>query len=354
MSNIIKAAIIGLGNSTKGKGGAHSISYCHGWAYMATPGIKLTAACSRNEQNVADFIKEFPGCLGFCDYQRMLTEVRPDLVSICAFAPDREVMVMAALKCGAKAVFIEKPLALTLAAAKRMMNAAEISGARLFVNHQRRYGKPFEWFREAAGKVGEVLNIEITQPFGNLLNFGPHLVDAALFALGKTHNAVTVFGAVDWNNLEEWQGVMTESQLLGTAYFDNGVRLSIEAGNKPAPDRQPIIRLNGSQGFAELHLEPASDAQSVFRARYANECGICSPASEEHFHHSDDQALYMKRATADIYNAINNATPTRIDATEAYRGLEIILGIYESARQQRLLTMPFVTENAPGYDKRGN
>jgi len=348
MSKVINAVIIGLGKSTKGKGGAHSISYCHGWAYAATPGIKLAAACSRDQQNVADFIKEFPGCRGFQDYQRMLTEVKPDLVSVCAFAPDRETMVMAALECGAKAILIEKPFALTLAAAERMMKAAGKCGARLFVNHQRRYGKPFEWFRDAAGKVGEILNVEISQPFGNLLNFGPHLVDAALYALGQERRTAAVFGAVDWNKGEEWQGIGIESQLLGTAYFNDGVRLTVDAGDKQVPARQPVIRLNGSLGFAELHLEPAPDAQSVFRARYAGECGIFSPATNEHFHHSEDQALYMKRAAADICHAVNSGSATRLDASEAYRGLEIILGIYESARQRKLLTVPFTTETVPG------
>ena len=63
MSTAIRAAIIGLGNSSKGKGGAHSISYCHGWAYKADSRVDLVAACSRGEKNVADFIQEFPGFL---------------------------------------------------------------------------------------------------------------------------------------------------------------------------------------------------------------------------------------------------------------------------------------------------
>jgi predicted dehydrogenase len=93
-------------------------------------------------------------------------------------------------------------------------------------------------------------------------------------------------------------------------------------------------------GFAELHLSPASDAKSVFRAKFANENGISSPETDEHFHHSADPALYMKRAAADVRNAINTGSPTLIDAAEAYRGLEIMLGVFESARQGRILTLP--------------
>ncbi|MFZ2656192.1 MAG: Gfo/Idh/MocA family oxidoreductase [Victivallales bacterium] len=348
MGKTIRAAIIGIGKSTQGKGGGHSFSYCHGWAYTSTPGMELVAACSRSEQNVSDFLKEFPGCLGFQDYRRMLKESKPDLVSVCAFAPDREEMVKAAMEAGAKGIWIEKPFALTLGAARRMMEAASKKGTRLFVNHQRRYGKPFEWLRDAAadGRIGEVLSFDVAQPFGDILVFGPHLVDAALFTLGAERKVETVFGAVDWSGAHDWQGAQQEGQFLGSVHFNDGTRLTIEAG-KHICKKLPILRVNGSLGFAEVHLQPASDAGSVFRARFAGETGISSPSTNEHFHHSEDPALYMKRAARDVLAALQSGTPTRIDAEEGYRGLEIMLGIYESARQQRMLAPPFEINEPP-------
>ncbi len=346
MSTSVRCAIIGLGASTAGKGGAHSFSYCHGWAYAATPGMELVAACSRNERNVADFTGEFPGCQGFNDYRNMLSSARPDLVAVCAYASDREAMVMAALDAGAKGVWIEKPFALTLSAARRMMDAAADKGARLFVNHQRRYGRPFEWFRDAAGQIGDVLSVDVVQPGANLLDFGPHLVDAALFALGPQRRTADIFGAVDWSAPGNWHGIQHETQLLGCVHFDDGTRLTVEAGRRRST-KLPVLRLNGSLGFAELHLAPASDASSIFRARYAGSSAITSPATDEHFHHSADPALYMKRAAADVLAAVTTGSATRIDAAEAYRGLEIVLGIYESARRRQLLTPPLVIDNPP-------
>ena len=346
---MLRCAIIGCGKGTPGKGGSHSFAYAHGWAIQATPGLALVAAASRDAENVAAFTTEFSGCKGYQDYQAMLREAKPDLVSVCAFAPEREPMVMAALEAGAKGVWIEKPFALSLGAAKRMMDAAAKRGARLFVDHQRRYGKPFEWFRDAAAtRIGELLSVDVMQPGGNFLNFGPHLVDAALFALGPDRLATGIFGAVDWSAVREWQGVKQEKQLLGTVHLSDGTRLTIEAGAHGCP-KLPVLRANGTLGFAELHLNPAKDGQSIFRARYAGEAGITSPATNEHFHHSEDGALYMKRAAADILAALQNGTPTRIDASEGYRGLEIIMGIYESAKQRRLLTPPIAADSFPCF-----
>ncbi|MCF7838920.1 MAG: Gfo/Idh/MocA family oxidoreductase [Candidatus Marinimicrobia bacterium] len=333
----MRCAIIGLGANTPGKGGAHSISYLHAAAYQATAGFEIVGACSRSQKNVDDFIAEFGAGQGYQDYRRMLSELRPEMVSVCAYAPDREAMVTAALENGAQGVIIEKPFALTLEAAERMLAKAEASGARLFVNHQRRYGKPFEAFREAASQIGDLSSLEAVQPFSHIMDFGSHVVDIALFALGPARQLKSLFAAVDWNNGRDWQGTRVESHALATIWFNDGVRLTFESGKNPGV-KPPLLRLNGSQGFAELHMEPAADVPNVFRAKLAGQADIVSLDSTEHIHHSEDPTLYMRRAVADIDQAMTHGTATRIDATEAWRGLQILTGIYQSAKQQQMLS----------------
>ncbi|NQU39577.1 MAG: Gfo/Idh/MocA family oxidoreductase [Lentisphaerae bacterium] len=333
----IRTAIIGIGPSTPGKGGAHSISYLHAASYGATADFELVGACSRTRKNVDDFMAEFPGCQGYQDYQRMLSELRPEMVSVCAFAPDREAMVNAALDCGAKGIIIEKPFALTLVAAERMIARAESCGARLFVNHQRRYGRPFEAFRDAVTRIGELLSVDAVQPFGNILDFGTHVIDIALFALGKERRIDNLFAAVDWHDAREWQGTRAESRSLATVYFHDGVRLTFEAGLNPIV-KHPLLRLNGSQGFAELHMEPAADVPNVYRAKLIGSADIVSLDSTENIHHSEDPVLYMKRAVADIRQAMTEHTETRIDASEAFRGMQIMMGLYQSAKEQITVT----------------
>jgi hypothetical protein len=77
--------------------------------------------------------------------------------------------------------------------------------------------------------------------------------------------------------------------------------------------------------------------RSIFRARYAGSAEIVNPVTNEHFHHSDDGACYIKRALADILTAMKTGRTTRIDAREAYRGLSIIAGIFESAKTQSVV-----------------
>ncbi len=340
----LRCAIIGCGPATPGKGGAHSISYAHAEAIRRVPGMELVAAASRTRKNVDDFCAAFAGCRGYRDYRAMLAEAGAGLVAVCAFPPDREAMVRAAVRAGARAVVSEKPMAVGLGPARRMAAAAAETGCRLFVNHQRRYGKPFEWWRDtvAGGELGELEGIDIAQPGRDFMNFGPHLVDAALFALGPDRRAVRVLGAVDTSDPGDYQGVRTESALLAAVRFHDGVRLTVEAGSRPA-NKVPVLRANGTRGFAELRMEPLAGEGGVFRKMSPG--GVLSPATNEHFHHSEDGALYVQRAYEDVHRALLTGAPTRIDADEALRGLEIIMAVYASARLGRTVALPLEDED---------
>ncbi len=343
----IRCAIIGCGPSTPGKGGAHSISYAHAWAIGRIPELQLVAAASRTPANLDDFRAEFPGCTGYLDYTQMLEREEPQIVAICAYPRDREAMVSAALANGAQAILIEKPMAASLGAARRIMAAADAAGCRLFVHHQRRYGKPFEWWRDAiaGGEIGDLESIDIAQPFDNIMGFGPHLVDAALFALGPRRHPLRVVAALDMAEPGSFQGLPTEKHLLASVHFNDGIRLTIEAGRKVC-SRLPVLRANGASGFAELRMEPLDGEGSVFR-KLTSGGGLVSPSTNEHFHHSEDGTLYVHRAWVDIHHALATGAATRIDAVEAYRGLEIIMAAFEAGRLAKPLAFPIAQELFP-------
>ena len=55
----------------------------------------------------------------FAAYPDLLAAVAPDLVSICAYAPERVAMALAALAAGARGLWLEKAVATSLASARR-------------------------------------------------------------------------------------------------------------------------------------------------------------------------------------------------------------------------------------------
>lgn len=347
----MRAAIIGCGPFGPLRGGCHSISYAHARAMRQIgEGFQLVAAASRNEKNVADFVAEFPGVQGYQDYLVMLEKERPEFVSVCAFPPDREKMVAAALEAGAKAIWVEKPFAVSAGAARRMLKAAEAKGARLFVNFQRRFGLPFQWVKEAVanGRIGKLIGAQVTQPGNKLIDFGPHLIDAVLNVMDVpfARQPVRVLGAVEWSE-DLYQGVPVEAQVAGTVHFNDGTRLIVEAGKQVA-QQVPVIRFDGEQGFAELRLSALEGEKGVARGRFIGEPEVTVLEATENFHHGDiDKNLYVDRALKDILHALATQGPSQIDASTVLPGLDILLGLYASARQQKMVTLPLEEEETP-------
>ncbi|MEO7931684.1 MAG: Gfo/Idh/MocA family oxidoreductase [Chthoniobacterales bacterium] len=347
----MRAAIIGCGPSGPQRGGVHSISYAHARA-MSTVGkrIQLVAAASRSEKNLEDFTTEFAGLRGYQDYRSLLAEECPEFVSICAFPPDREAMVLAALEVGARAIWVEKPFAISMGSAHRMIQAAEAAGARLFVNFQRRYGRPFEWVREAlaSGRIGSVTSVQVSQPGNEVINFGPHLIDAALNLLNVPFDRqpVRVLGAVEWSD-DSYQGVPVETQIVGTVHFSDGCRMILEAGKYFAA-RLPIIRIDGEYGFVELRLSPLANEEGMARARFKDDSSVTVLNSDDNFHHgATEPNLYVDRALIDILQALESDQPCRLDAATVLPGLEVLLALFESAQQSKMLTLPLKQQESP-------
>ncbi len=326
-----RSAIIGCGPHNETRGGCNSVSYAHAAAIRRTLGLELAAAASRTPKNVEDFCGEFPGTKGYTDYREMLSAERPDWVSICAFPPDREEMALAALEAGAKILLVEKPFAVTTEAMRAIQDAAQTIGARVFVNHQRRYGKWFEWFREQirTEACGPLRALTLYHGGPGFINFGPHLIDAALFAL-EPRRPVSLQAAVDWTNAGDFQGVRTERSLLGDVLFEDGVHLAIHSGPE-AGKGQPCLRAACEHGLVELYFGPFGSAPAIGRLVPATE--LSPNFGTEHFHHNDiEPNVFYDRAVADIWDCFQRGTPCRLDAVHAASGTAILLGCYESAR----------------------
>ncbi len=339
-SPTLRTAIIGCGPFNETRGGCNSVSYAHAIALRRTPGVQLVAAASRSRKNVDDFCTEFPGTQAYTDYRQMLAAERPDWVSICAFPPDREAMCLAAIEAGAKILLVEKPFAVTTEMMTKITAAASAAGVRVFVNHQRRYGKWFEWFRSAlhAKTCGAPRTVELYHGGAGFINFGPHLIDAALFAL-EPRRPVSVFAAVDWTDAGDYQGVRTERSILADIRFDDGLVLNLRSG-PGVGEGQPCLRAVCENGLVELYFGPIGASKSLGRIVTPDGNVAIPDFGTEHFHHNDTEPnIFYNRAVADMVACVQSGLPCRLDAHHAVAGTSILLGAYASAKASRPETL---------------
>jgi predicted dehydrogenase len=145
MARPMKVGVIGVGLH-----GMHHVR-----AYAALPSVKLTAVADVKAERAGEVAQEFNIPHWYAGYQEMLAGVDLDIVSIAT--PDHLHLepTLAALNAGVN-VLLEKPMALTVADAERMVRAAESSHVKLMVNFAPRWQLPNAQAKDALdrGELG--------------------------------------------------------------------------------------------------------------------------------------------------------------------------------------------------------
>ncbi|MBS0387235.1 MAG: Gfo/Idh/MocA family oxidoreductase [Proteobacteria bacterium] len=170
---------------------------------LEASGIGIVGVVSRQREAVRAAL---PATRVFPDLDALLAEPRLDLVVIATPNDLHEAQALAALAAG-KHVVVDKPMALSIAGADRLMQAAAAASLMLSAFHNRRWDSDFLTLRGVleAGTLGAVQSFEArwnryrpavvdrwresaAHGGGLLHDLGTHLVDQALL----------LFGMPDW------------------------------------------------------------------------------------------------------------------------------------------------------------
>ena len=114
--------------------GCGSMGTSHSLAYDAMPGFIIVGLVSRGESKVtlAALLSNPPPL--FSTLEQALAITTPDVVSINTYPDTHEAFALASFGAGCH-VFLEKPIAPTVDAAKRVVAASEAAGKKLLVGY---------------------------------------------------------------------------------------------------------------------------------------------------------------------------------------------------------------------------
>ncbi len=157
-SNRIALGLIGTGN----------INTHHREAFLAEKDARIVAVCdpvTARRQSYRDRINQAYGdtaCADYRDFRELLA--REDIDAFCIGTPDHwhAALAVAAMQAG-KDVYVEKPLTLTVAEGRRVVEVAAIYGRVLQTGLQRRSGAPYRYACELVrnGRIGRLTNVEV-------------------------------------------------------------------------------------------------------------------------------------------------------------------------------------------------
>ncbi|MCA9080952.1 MAG: Gfo/Idh/MocA family oxidoreductase [Planctomycetaceae bacterium] len=138
----------------------------------AVSGATVAAIATRNQKKLAGDWSDIQGNFGprgskttdltgvkrYADYHELLADPDIDLVDICLPTEHHEHVALEALKAG-KHVLLEKPIAIELAAAERMLELARNTSKLFMVAQVLPFFPEFRWVRETveSGKYGKLL-----------------------------------------------------------------------------------------------------------------------------------------------------------------------------------------------------
>jgi predicted dehydrogenase len=117
----IRVLVAGLGNMGRS----------HALAYHNNPGFEIVGLVNRSKPQLAEELQHYTIHPNF---EAALKELKPDLCSICTYSDSHADYAVMAFEAGCD-VFIEKPLATTVADAERVVAAAKKAGRKLVIGY---------------------------------------------------------------------------------------------------------------------------------------------------------------------------------------------------------------------------
>jgi len=336
MSHAVAVIGTGPGRDTDISGRSHAFGYEHADIYTARDDCELVACADV----VAEFAERFAAEFGigtasvFTDHEAMLSEVDPDVVSVCTPIATHADIVLDCARAGVDAVHCEKPMARTWAEARAMAHVCDRRDTQLTFGHQRRFGAPF---REAKsllddGAVGDLERIEIS--WGNFFDNGSHTVDLAGYFVDDVP-AAWVMGQVDYSTEHVRYGVHTADHAFVSWQYENGVHGVLATGDDVPLTGGPydfydcVYRLVGSDGVVEVGRRDGP----TLRFRRDGE-GWTDVAVADELDGRIDLAI------DDVVAAFDGRGESELRAGRALDATEILFAGHESARRRGRIELP--------------
>ena len=142
----VKVLVVGLGN----------MGISHAKAYHALDGFEIVGLCSRHATTLTDLPPELAGYPRYDEYPDALATLKPDAVSINTWPDTHAEYACMAFESGAH-VFLEKPIAETVAEAQQVVDVAVKAGRKLVVGYILRHHPSWTKFVELAQGLGKPL-----------------------------------------------------------------------------------------------------------------------------------------------------------------------------------------------------
>ena len=337
----VRVALVGCGR----------ISRNHVEALERIEGFELVSVAD-SELARAEAVAAERAIPAFSTLEAMLDAVPSDLVSICTPSGLHPPLGVRAARAG-RHVLTEKPMAISLATADELVQACDDAGVHLFVVKQNRLNPAIQLLRHAIdkGRFGRIYSANVTvrwtrpqeyydaEPWrgtwefdgGAIMNQASHYVDLLQWLVGPVESVMA-------KTATQARRIEAEDSGVASVKFRSGALGVIEVSVLTYPrNLEGSITILGERGTVKIGGTAVNKVEHWQFADYddddkAIEAASTNPPNVYGFGH---EAYYRN-----VLKALRGEARAETDGRAGRKSLELILGIYESAKTGREVPIP--------------
>ena len=323
----------------------------HAQSLIQLSDTQLVAVADIREDRARRFSAEY-GAQAYTDYDNMLARPDIDAVTVCVPSGLHAQVAIDVLQAG-KHVLVEKPIALNLADADRMIATAREAGLTLGVVLQNRYNSPVQQVRTLVdqGRLGKLYlgsvcvrwyrpqsyyedgwHGTLSMDGGALMNQSIHHLDALQWFMGPVAS-VYAYTATLAHTME------SEDVGVAVVRFRSGALATVEGSTLTWPQNlEGSVALFGKRGSVKIGGTALSritlwkvDGELEREAEILTGQRVDPPTVYGYSH---------REVIHDFARALLDGREPSTPGPEARKSLALVLAIYESARTGREVQLP--------------
>lgn len=318
--------------------------------------LNIIALCDIDEGKMLKF-KENVGlndAVCYTDYKKLIDENKLDLLSIATDSGSHGKIAIYAIEKGVN-VIIEKPMAMSIEEAEKIVELSEKKGVKVCACHQNRFNIAVQqtkkaldegrfgkishgavcvrWFRDKAYYEQDSWRGKWETDGGTLMNQCIHGIDLLRWLMGD--EVEVIFGGAS-NRFHSY----IEAEDIGVAVlkFKNGALATVEGTSNAFPgDLEESICIFGEKGTVKLGGMAANKIEMWEFSESTEDDSKNKGLTEEalNVYGNGHTSLYR-----DVVEAINQNRAPYVDARAGLSALETVLSIYKSQKTGEAVKLP--------------
>lgn len=323
--NKYRVLVVGMG-----KRGKHHATYFH-----ANDNFEVVGICDIDKSKLIEPASALGNPQIGTDASVMAEELKPDIFCFCTLPNIRSEMVEIGVKCGAKLIAFEKPVALTSEEGFKVKDLLSKTQIKAVISHQHRYGKHYQAVKDviASGKIGKVHTV-YGIAHGWAAHMLSHLIDYTMWYNDYVKPKWVMAQAAGKHKFSDFHA--SPDYIGGFVQFDNVVRGIYECGGG-APDVPEVERWWGKNRIGAVGTEGYAEVYTGNGWKAVTKNGILK--GEGVMNYDLDMPGYIQ----DIADWLNKGKVHPCCFANAYTGFEIMMAMYRSAAKGGQITLPLTS-----------